>query len=189
MGERRAAMGSGANIGTVQEPKLSLLKKLLELVFSGKTLAQSAANCAEYKVYVCEGDQREGKVKKRTINYWAFSPGIAMKELKRLGVRSIILTSGTLSPLDSFQQDMKLPFQIRLENPHVITDSQLWVGAISAGPNAKNLNSSYSNRDTVEYKNELGASVLSICSTLYGSHEDNMGNIDGGMLLFFSGSY
>jgi hypothetical protein len=33
-----------------------------------------------------------------------------MQELKTLGVRSIILTSGTLSPLDSFREDMKLPF-------------------------------------------------------------------------------
>jgi hypothetical protein len=32
--------------------------------------------------------------KKRVINYWCFSPGIAMEELKALGVRSIILTSG-----------------------------------------------------------------------------------------------
>jgi hypothetical protein len=39
------------------------------------------------------GDNRNEK-KKRILNFWAFSPGIAMEELKRMGVRSIILTSG-----------------------------------------------------------------------------------------------
>lgn len=54
-----------------------------------------------------------------------FSPGLAMQELKKLGVRSIIMCSGTLSPLDSFREDMKLPFPIQLENPHVIDKSQV----------------------------------------------------------------
>jgi hypothetical protein len=35
-----------------------------------------------------------GGTKKRVLNFWAFSPGIAMEDLKKLGVRSILLTSG-----------------------------------------------------------------------------------------------
>lgn len=31
-----------------------------------------------------------------------------MEEFSRLGVRSIILTSGTLSPMDSFADELKL---------------------------------------------------------------------------------
>ena len=42
----------------------------------------------------------------RTLSYWCFSPGHAMEELKANGVRSIILTSGTLSPLSSFKTEM-----------------------------------------------------------------------------------
>jgi len=44
----------------------------------------------------------------RTLSWWCFNPGIAMQEFSRMGVRSIILTSGTLSPLDSFAQELKL---------------------------------------------------------------------------------
>lgn len=44
----------------------------------------------------------------RTLSWWCFNPGIAMEEFLRLGVGSIILTSGTLSPLDSFAQELKL---------------------------------------------------------------------------------
>jgi Rad3-related DNA helicase len=31
-------------------------------------------------------------------------------------VRSILLTSGTLSPLDSFAAELRIPFPVRLEN-------------------------------------------------------------------------
>ena len=32
--------------------------------------------------------------KKRVVNYWCFSTGVAMSELQRLGVKSLLLTSG-----------------------------------------------------------------------------------------------
>ena len=44
----------------------------------------------------------------RTLSYWCFSPGHAMADLKAAGVRSIILTSGTLSPLSSFKMEMSM---------------------------------------------------------------------------------
>jgi regulator of telomere elongation helicase 1 len=44
----------------------------------------------------------------RTLSWWCFNPGIALEEFAKYGVRSIILTSGTLSPLDSFAEELKL---------------------------------------------------------------------------------
>ena len=40
-------------------------------------------------------------------------------------VRCMLLTSGTLSPLDTFAAELQLPFPITLENPHVIDASQV----------------------------------------------------------------
>lgn len=60
-----------------------------------------------------------------TLSYWCFEPGVAMKAIAALGVRSILLTSGTLSPLDSFAQELQVPFPVQLENPHVIAPSQV----------------------------------------------------------------
>ncbi len=40
-------------------------------------------------------------------------------------VRSILLTSGTLSPLDSFAHELGLAFPVRLENGHVIGKEQV----------------------------------------------------------------
>ncbi len=115
-------------------------------------------------------NKRRGK----TIAFWCFSPGVAMIDIYKLGVRSIILTSGTLSPMDSVESELKLPFKIRLENSHVVSGKQVWVGTLKTGPTKKKLNSSYNNRDTAEYKEELGRTILN-CSR----------QIPNGMLIFF----
>ena len=44
----------------------------------------------------------------RTMAYWCFNPGVVMKDLIAMGVRSIVLTSGTLSPMKSFMQEMQM---------------------------------------------------------------------------------
>ena len=134
-----------------------------------------------------------GNTKKRILNFWAFSPGIAMEELKKLGVRTIILTSGTLSPMASFKEDMKLPFPIQLENKHVIEDKQIWVGCLSFGTNGKQLNSGYKVRETSEYKDEIGGTILNIIRTMAGQGGTGTigsgippgAELKGGILVFF----
>ena len=59
-----------------------------------------------------------------TLSYWCFEPGVAMRALEALKVRCVLLTSGTLAPLDSFAQELQLEFPISVENPHVIAESQ-----------------------------------------------------------------
>ena len=59
-----------------------------------------------------------------------------MEELKALGVRSVLLASGTLAPLASFAAELSLPFEQRLENPHVIdAQRQVGTGAPAGGKN------------------------------------------------------
>lgn len=60
-----------------------------------------------------------------TLSFWCFQPGLAMRALQAMGVRSILLTSGTLSPLGGFAQELQLPFPVQLENPHVIDAKQV----------------------------------------------------------------
>jgi len=40
------------------------------------------------------------------------------------GVRSVILTSGTLAPMTSFASELGIPFPIQLEANHIINPSQ-----------------------------------------------------------------
>ena len=42
------------------------------------------------------------------LSYWCFSPGHSMRELVRQGVRTLILTSGTLAPMASFSMEMQM---------------------------------------------------------------------------------
>lgn len=50
-------------------------------------------------------------------------------------------------------------FPVRLENPHVISPNQIWVGVVPSGPSNHPFNSSYRNRDSLEYKQELGNAI------------------------------
>ena len=48
-----------------------------------------------------------------------------MAALREMPLRSVLLTSGTLSPLESFAHELQLGFKYTLENPHVIEPNQV----------------------------------------------------------------
>ncbi|KAJ1402048.1 hypothetical protein B484DRAFT_405534, partial [Ochromonadaceae sp. CCMP2298] len=181
------AMDGEVNAGGVVEPTLQKFTQALDRVLR----SAKAGNCADYKCYVCDEEIKEYRKKddgtgsgskaansysslhsgvekrrRRMINYWCFSTGVAMSELQGLGVKSLLLTSGTLSPMQALKEDIKLPFPIQLENPHVIGDKQMWVGALPVGVLGTKLNSSFASRDTVSYQDELGQSILQVVLTM-----------------------
>ncbi len=69
-----------------------------------------------------------------------------MQEIVEKGVHSIILTSGTLSPLGPLISELGIDFPVQLENPHIIKSNQVFVGVITSGPDGTPLNSSFQNR-------------------------------------------
>ncbi|XP_024958342.2 regulator of telomere elongation helicase 1 homolog isoform X6 [Citrus sinensis] len=158
--------------------RIESISNILKIIFRDKGTAHSAY----YRVHVREADANAADVLKgkasRTLSWWCFNPGIAMQEFSRLEVGSIILTSGTLSPMDSFAQELKLNFPLRVENPHVITSKQIWAGIVPVGPSGYLLNSSYRNRDSIEYKQELGNTIVNIARI-----------VPDGLLIFFPSYY
>jgi Rad3-related DNA helicase len=44
----------------------------------------------------------------KKLHYWCLSPGFAMRQLCMQNTRSILLTSGTLSPIDSFKTQLAM---------------------------------------------------------------------------------
>lgn len=107
------------------------------------------------------------------LSLWCFYPGMAMKSLMNTGVRSLIVTSGTLSPLDSFAYELGIPFPLRLENAHVIPTSQIWVGVLPVSVDGESLNSAFLNRSQ-GYMRSLGLTLV------------NLARISpAGMLVFF----
>ncbi|KAI3995365.1 hypothetical protein MKX01_015105 [Papaver californicum] len=159
--------------------RLESMSDILKTIFNNGEIAHAKS----YRVHVQEvvanaSESFKAKKTSRTLSWWCFNPGITMVEFSKLGVGSIILTSGTLSPLDSFAQELKLEFPIRLENPHVISSNQIWAGVVSSGPSARSFNSSYRNRDSIEYKQELGNAIANFARI-----------VPDGLLVFFPSYY
>ncbi|KAK7884484.1 hypothetical protein WMY93_027607 [Mugilogobius chulae] len=108
------------------------------------------------------------------LSYWCFSPGFSMQELVSQGVRSIILTSGTLSPLASFTSEMRIDFPIRLENSHVIERDQIYVSVVDRGPDGVQLTSAFDRRFLPENMGSLGSTVANLSRV-----------VPHGLLVFF----
>ena len=100
-----------------------------------------------------------------TLSFWCLNPAVVFNEIQQ-NVRSVILTSGTLSPLGTFSGELGTTFPFSLEAPHVIKDGQLWVGALSASPNNTRLYGVYNTFETLEYQDGLGESIFCLSKTI-----------------------
>ena len=102
-------LDSGGTPAAAVEPKL----QAFALAFDRILRSARNGSVGDYKVYIADeivkntpygangsGYQQVSATglpakKKRVINFWCFSTGVAMGELQKLGVKSLLLTSGT----------------------------------------------------------------------------------------------
>jgi regulator of telomere elongation helicase 1 len=156
----------------------------VQIVFSDKSVSSANVEMDKpnsrkpttpnvYKVHI-----KYDTTKARVLCYWCFSASQVMKELLDEGVRSIILTSGTLSPIGSLKTELRVPFDIVLENPHIIKGEQIKVLAINRGPKNVVLRSNYDNRLNDAYIDGLGNLIISLIRI-----------IPSGVLVFFPSYY
>lgn len=99
------------------------------------------------------------------LNFWCLNPAVAFSDINGK-VWTIVLTSGTLSPMKSFSSELGVTFTIQLEANHVINNSQVWVGTIGSGPKGRNLCATFQHTETFEFQDEVGALLLSVCQTV-----------------------
>ncbi|XP_063655194.1 Fanconi anemia group J protein isoform X3 [Pan troglodytes] len=119
------------------------------------------------------------------LNFWCLNPAVAFSDINGK-VQTIVLTSGTLSPMKSFSSELGVTFTIQLEANHIIKNSQImsskfiiyvvacarvsslkvWVGTIGSGPKGRNLCATFQNTETFEFQDEVGALLLSVCQTV-----------------------
>ncbi|CAH9070879.1 unnamed protein product [Cuscuta europaea] len=71
--------------------------------------------------------------------------------------------------------ELKLEFPIRLENPHVIPEDQIWAGVVPVGPSGYPFNSSYRSRNSIQYKIDLGNAIVNFARI-----------VPDGLLVFFA---
>ncbi|KAF9960581.1 Fanconi anemia group J protein [Mortierella alpina] len=96
--------------------------------------------------------------KKREFKFWCLNPGVIFRPLS-MKTRSVILTSGTLSPMDSFASELQAAFPIRLEAGHVVDHSQVWTGVIPYGPTKVKIDGTFRSVNSFAFQDELGTVV------------------------------
>jgi DNA repair helicase Rad3 len=119
-------------------------------------------------------DQRNCK-----INLACLDPGICFNEILAEGPHNIILTSGTLTPFETYQAEFKIPFPVTFSCEHIIENStQIYpaiVSSMTENPGAPKLNFSYQNRNNADLINGLGRGLIYLCRT-----------VPKGLLVFFT---
>jgi len=104
------------------------------------------------------------------------SPSFAFKKIVDQDPRSIIFTSGTLSPMEGYSAEFGIPFTEKFTFPHVINLSrQVFTGIAQKLPSLCKLNFSFDNRDNPNLVKELGEFLIA-CFDLS----------PGGVLIFFT---
>ncbi|XP_036930159.1 Fanconi anemia group J protein isoform X7 [Acanthopagrus latus] len=100
-----------------------------------------------------------------TLSFWCLNPAVAFSDLSG-SVKSIVLTSGTLSPMGSFSSELGVKFSIQLEANHVINKSQVWVGTVGAGPQGRKLCATFQHSETYAFQDEVGDLLLHVCQVV-----------------------
>lgn len=96
-----------------------------------------------------------------TFHLWCLSGSVVFEEIFA-PARSVIFTSGTLSPLDSFEGEFAIPFPVRLEASHVIDlNKQLVVGLVSTF-RGYSFQSTFSCQQSDTYLDVVGEAFLSL---------------------------
>ncbi|KAF1326665.1 Fanconi anemia group j, partial [Globisporangium splendens] len=105
---------------------------------------------------------------------WCLNAAVAFSDVVKQ-CRSVILTSGTLSPMDSFAGELGTDFPIRLEANHVVNmRKQVFAGAIMNGPGRVDLSATFKNQQEFRYQDSMGQLLLQYVNV-----------IPGGVLMFF----
>ena len=111
-----------------------------------------------------------------TLSLWALNPALAFNDLAGPdAARCVVLTSGTLAPLNSFASELGVEFPIRMEAPHCVdVHKQVWAGAVGVGPAGASLHGTFKTAAEFAYQDDLGNALREWCR-----------DIPHGVLVFF----
>jgi len=148
-----------------------------------ETANSTVFNKPEYAGYLElreEAFKPKDKSTTRNVQMWCLNPALAIQNLLSVEGRPpqcLILTSGTLSPMKSYAQELGASFPpgLRVENPHVIKKDQLSVFVCSSGKRGRPLTSEFSHRSSKIYHEEVGESLIDLSKL-----------VPGGLLVFFA---
>lgn len=107
------------------------------------------------------------------MNLFCMSPAVAFGTV-RDQAWSIIVASGTLSPLESLKTELGTTFGCTFEGMHVIRQEQIYATIVSRGPSGLDMNCSYKDSQQLTFQDEVGLIVVDVCK-----------KVPNGILCFF----
>lgn len=113
----------------------------------------------------------------RTLFLYCFNPGFGFKEILTEDLQSVIITSGTLSPIEGVESELKCNFGIKLENRHVVDHAQISLTILTHSISKKNIEFRFDNpnKGNVVMIEELGYTIVELSKLS-----------PGGILVFFT---
>ncbi|ODM90173.1 Regulator of telomere elongation helicase 1 [Orchesella cincta] len=114
------------------------------------------------------------KPKGKIFHFWCLNPAVGLDLLMSNTPRCVMLASGTLSPIEFLENELQMHFPVKIQNPHIITDKQLYAAVLKVGPGDVKLSSAFNNRGRSEYIRSLGTVIKEACTI-----------VPQGVLVFF----
>ena len=117
------------------------------------------------------------KKNNRILHIYCFNPGFGFKNVINEKLHATIITSGTLSPIDGMESELKCSFDIKLEGKHIIDKKQVHFGILTSSISDRKEDFLFcaKNRNNIEMINGLGKTIVELCKIT-----------PGGILVFFS---
>lgn len=107
------------------------------------------------------------------LSLLCMNSGIAFRKIHE-SCWSVIVASGTLSPIESLKTELGCHFSQIFEGSHVIEDDRINASILSVGPKKYELNCSYGPSQQLPFQDEVGSIVEDVCKA-----------VPNGVLIFF----
>ena len=108
------------------------------------------------------------------LQFVCMSPAVAFKDFE--SCHSILLASGTLSPLETFEAELGVTFKHKVEANHVIRPEQVFCRHLGIGPDNVQIRNTFSNKENAKMIGETGRLIIDAVENLK----------QGGILVFFT---
>ncbi|KAK0414708.1 hypothetical protein QR680_011578 [Steinernema hermaphroditum] len=103
---------------------------------------------------------------KVTISLWCMVPALSFRDAFS-SCRSVILASGTLTPVDTFESELGMTFKFKMEGDQVIPNEQIFASIVPTGPTGGRLCATYNYiNGNDSFTAELSAIIKSVCETV-----------------------
>ena len=126
--------GTGCKLPERLVQNLAEFQTTMQLMFK-----DNGARLHDFRIVYKRADNR----KDDQLSILCMNPGVVFAPIAQLA-HSVVLTSGTLSPLDSFASELGVPFDVQLSADHVITKGQVMACVVRATDDGAIFSSSYS---------------------------------------------